>query len=391
MKPFNIDEIVENIKVLMLYVGIWPEEVPTIRYTLRALISFTTTTLLTLFLVLQGYRHFTSGDIANAVFELCLILVCGFAAFEVCYLHSNKKQFLKIFEDLRDPALIAHDDDFDDYVQNNVFLVTRLYKFFLYACVSTAVAIVICDLIYDYKTGPRTIAITASDNDIFPYILVFAWYLYGFGIIFTATIVGAFHGLTFTLIFVADAHFEILYRQIISATKYDSSNYDDEEEMNKKANNLLRICVIRHNAIERFLVSIENGLSFSFLIQLLVTLTLTALVGFSFFFVSVKSPNFIRCLFFFVADVIQLAMLCFACNEVILKSEKIRDACYMSDWNKYNTSVCKTLFIIMERSKRPLCFTAGKFAVISLETFITILKMSMSYFTLLKSVYEDSK
>lgn len=284
MKTFDIDEIIKDSKAVMMHVGIWPEEVPTMRYTFRVIIILLTTTIVTILLIIQTYRDFINGEIENVVFEICLVLVCGYASFVLCYLHYNKKQFFQIFKDLKDPVLTSHEDIFDRYVKTNMFLVIRLSKFLLFACISTAVAIFVSDFIYDYKTGPHTLAITASYND--PFLYIFAWYLYSIGTYFTACIIGAFHGSSFVLIFVADAHFEILYKQIIYYTTEPSPLYPyDELATNEKVNSLLRSCVIRHNAIERFIVSVENGLSFCFLVQLLVTLSITALVGFNFIFV----------------------------------------------------------------------------------------------------------
>lgn len=55
-----------------------------------------------------------------------------------------------------------------------------------------------------------------------------------------------------------------------------------------------------------------------------------------------------------------------------LQSENVKDACYQSDWVDFNLKVRKSLFIIMERSKRPVYLTAGGFANLSLDSYKSV-------------------
>lgn len=48
------------------------------------------------------------------------------------------------------------------------------------------------------------------------------------------------------------------------------------------------------------------------------------------------------------------------------------DACYMTEWVACGPLVRKTLFLIMERSKRPLILTAGKFIILSLSSLVGV-------------------
>lgn len=64
-------------------------------------------------------------------------------------------------------------------------------------------------------------------------------------------------------------------------------------------------------------------------------------------------------------------------QSATFKSTTIQDSCYLSDWINFDTKVRKTLFIIMERSKRPVYLTAGKFANLSLDSFKSVSKPTM--------------
>lgn len=50
----------------------------------------------------------------------------------------------------------------------------------------------------------------------------------------------------------------------------------------------------------------------------------------------------------------------------------LSEACYMSQWNKCDTSVCKSLAIIMERGKKPVVLRAGKLFSLTLTTLMKV-------------------
>ncbi|CAG9767691.1 unnamed protein product [Ceutorhynchus assimilis] len=65
-------------------------------------------------------------------------------------------------------------------------------------------------------------------------------------------------------------------------------------------------------------------------------------------------------------------------------SLEILTSCYFSCWYEYGTSIRRSLFILMERAKRPIEVQALGLITLSLETFISILKWTYSYFALLR-------
>ncbi|RZB39973.1 7tm 6 domain containing protein [Asbolus verrucosus] len=63
----------------------------------------------------------------------------------------------------------------------------------------------------------------------------------------------------------------------------------------------------------------------------------------------------------------------------------LADSIYMSRWYEYDSKSKKALFLLMERSKRPMILTAGKIIALTLETFTQTLKKSYSLLAVLKS------
>ncbi|KAF2890676.1 hypothetical protein ILUMI_15497, partial [Ignelater luminosus] len=84
-----------------------------------------------------------------------------------------------------------------------------------------------------------------------------------------------------------------------------------------------------------------------------------------------RSYEFLRTFIIFIGLLIQRIPFCLFGNAVTDKSMKVGDSCYETNWTECGPRVRKVLFIIMERSKRPTVFTAGKFVVLSLPLLVS--------------------
>lgn len=75
---------------------------------------------------------------------------------------------------------------------------------------------------------------------------------------------------------------------------------------------------------------------------------------------------------YLVLMLFQLLCYCWHGNEVQLVSGEIASNVFDIDWIVMNESVKNSLLLIMMRSQRPNFFTAGKFSLLSLQTFMTV-------------------
>ncbi|XP_039745365.1 odorant receptor 4-like [Pararge aegeria] len=91
--------------------------------------------------------------------------------------------------------------------------------------------------------------------------------------------------------------------------------------------------------------------------------------------------------FFLGAALTQVGILCWYADDIFTSSSGVANAVYESGW--YNSTIrCQSaLMILMQRSQKPLYFTAYKFSSITMATYSSILTSSYSYFTLLYTVY----
>ncbi|KAH1015249.1 hypothetical protein HUJ05_013011 [Dendroctonus ponderosae] len=93
--------------------------------------------------------------------------------------------------------------------------------------------------------------------------------------------------------------------------------------------------------------------------------------------------------FYLITMFTELGMYCWFGNFVYVESLEVINSCYLSHWEERGPAVRKTLFMLMERAKRPLEIKAVRFFTLSFDTFIVILKWSYSYFALLRNWMAD--
>lgn len=59
-------------------------------------------------------------------------------------------------------------------------------------------------------------------------------------------------------------------------------------------------------------------------------------------------------------------------HEVIIQSTSIANSCYDENLCDFGIRNQKSWILIMQRSQKPICFTVGKYAPLSLNTFLKV-------------------
>lgn len=153
--------------------------------------------------------------------------------------------------------------------------------------------------------------------------------------------------------------------------------------------NDLRKCIEHHCLIFDTIKKTENALSMMFLFQFLGSL-MTICVGlYQTSIVEKNSPTFVFMFCFTSAIMFQLYIICQNGQEMSNASEKVALAVYNSDWTILNSRMKKDLGFILFRSQQTCFLTAGKFSKLSLQTFMALVKGSVSYFMVLKKLNDN--
>lgn len=68
----------------------------------------------------------------------------------------------------------------------------------------------------------------------------------------------------------------------------------------------------------------------------------------------------------------QLLLLSYWGHRVLEESQAVADVCYQIDFVGSDTRFQKGLQLMIERSQRPIYFTAGKFSQVTLSNFVSV-------------------
>ncbi|GJQ73700.1 hypothetical protein Trydic_g14035 [Trypoxylus dichotomus] len=85
-----------------------------------------------------------------------------------------------------------------------------------------------------------------------------------------------------------------------------------------------------------------------------------------------------------VAICIQVLLFCYWGNEVTLESQSLALACYEVNFLGLSIQFQRQLVFMIQRCQKPVILTAGKFIHLSLSAYVAILRMSYSYYMVLR-------
>ncbi|CAH1374577.1 unnamed protein product, partial [Tenebrio molitor] len=174
--------------------------------------------------------------------------------------------------------------------------------------------------------------------------------------------------LTWMLITVASAEFEIL-KGNLEKIDYRSNGV---KEHSKIIENNFNKCVKHHKAVVNFVYKIEYTFSDGIFLQFFSSVIVICVTGFLMIIVPIPSMQFGFLAMYFLCMMCQVAMYCWYGHIVMTTSDNIGHSFYMSNWYESDITIRKNLSIFLEKTKKPVTLTAGKFITLSLTTFTRV-------------------
>lgn len=89
-----------------------------------------------------------------------------------------------------------------------------------------------------------------------------------------------------------------------------------------------------------------------------------------------------------IAFLSQITMYCIIGDHLKSQMEDVGAVIYQSAWYNFPVKLMRNLIFIFMRSQSPVQLHAGRFIVINLETYMSILKTSISYLSVLRVMVE---
>ncbi|KAJ8974557.1 hypothetical protein NQ317_007328 [Molorchus minor] len=220
------------------------------------------------------------------------------------------------------------------------------------------------------------------------------------------------------LIMVVCAQFNILNDSLKNLREYSKDELDVNArfrkemsvELQNKMDEKLWECVVHHRYILEYAFQFASEVTFLFtysiLGQFIVSVIIICITLFEITLLPWGSLKFFSLILYQLCMLLEIFLLCYYGNKVIVESMELTKCAYHDDWIDCSTKFKRNLLFFMTRSQVPLKLTAGGFFTLSLDTFVKaslhigtsygshltclpfqILKSSYSYFAVLNRVH----
>ncbi|XP_077255746.1 uncharacterized protein LOC143893851 [Temnothorax americanus] len=156
----------------------------------------------------------------------------------------------------------------------------------------------------------------------------------------------------------------------------------DHENYNRHIRNI----ILRHRHLIKLAEILEDNFNLICLQQTLGTVLLLCFTLYHMIVTSEHTEKASVIIFvLYVCSVLSTHLAyCYISECLINESTKLRESFYNSDWYNNSPSCTKLISIGMIRAEKPLTLTAGKFYVLSLSSYTSIVKTSMAYLSVLR-------
>ncbi|XP_047370183.1 odorant receptor 2a-like [Vespa velutina] len=158
-------------------------------------------------------------------------------------------------------------------------------------------------------------------------------------------------------------------------------------------NRRIRSLVKMHLKIIWMAESLDNAFNIVLLDELLGNSIVLA-ISIYYVLMSYDTAEMVTCctfVFFAFTALLMLYGFCVIGDQLTQQSENVLNAYYECNWQDMSNSTKRSLLICMIRSQKYFNLTGGKFYVFSLNGFTDILKTSMAYLSMLRTIIKKKK
>nr|XP_012143123.1 PREDICTED: uncharacterized protein LOC100881022 [Megachile rotundata] len=157
------------------------------------------------------------------------------------------------------------------------------------------------------------------------------------------------------------------------------------KNLGRKWRKMRKDLVRYHLHIINFVNSINSAFQYIIAIQFLISSSVLCLSVYQMSLLDLFTVDMLFSYSYVGSMFTQVYLYCWFGNEMTLKSTELADAIYGMDWTILPTDVQKDLLIIMIRSMKPVKITCAHILILSVDSFVSIIKISYSTYNLLKT------
>ncbi|XP_052744219.1 odorant receptor Or1-like [Bicyclus anynana] len=189
-----------------------------------------------------------------------------------------------------------------------------------------------------------------------------------------------------SMVIFACAQVDIIKDKILSIkpieAKYERDAEGKKEILSENYSKLIE-CIKHHQAIVSFTKLVEDAYHTFLLFQLVGSVGLICMSALRILVVDWRSMQFFSILTYLSVMISQLFVSCWCGHELTATSENLPTVLYTCAWYEQDVRFIRTLCFAMMCMKQPLVLRAGHYISLSRQTFVSILRMSYSYFAVL--------
>ncbi|XP_071556202.1 odorant receptor 10-like [Temnothorax nylanderi] len=159
----------------------------------------------------------------------------------------------------------------------------------------------------------------------------------------------------------------------------------------KKENDKFSILTARHRYLIEHAELLVDILSFVLLVQMLFSCLVISLMGFQ-FILALKTHDvvmIIKTTTVLGGLMLQLFVYSIVGDYLKCQMEEIADSIYSCNWYNFPLKLMRNVVFVIMRSQEPVQLLAGKFFVVNIKSFMTILKSSLSYISVLRVMVDE--
>ncbi|CAH1142515.1 unnamed protein product [Phyllotreta striolata] len=196
--------------------------------------------------------------------------------------------------------------------------------------------------------------------------------------------------LTIGLVIYAIGQFRILNELFANFDKY-AIQVQNQLKCSKEEACLtaLRECTIMHKKMLSFIDDFNDVMGNIMVLDFLQSSFQLASIVLQVLTTKVTLINFLLGFQFALSMVMRLLIYYWCANEIIVESSRISVSIYNSCWYEQPEVVKKSLLLLMQRCNKPCTLEIGSFGIMSLETFISIMRATYSFITLIYNVNNE--
>ncbi|XP_076683163.1 putative odorant receptor 85e [Andrena cerasifolii] len=166
---------------------------------------------------------------------------------------------------------------------------------------------------------------------------------------------------------------------------------DDERRTGNTFVHRYKTCIRFHQRLVSMTNDYNETYSSSMCVQMLSSTSIICLTGFQAVVVGGQSSDVIKFGIFLNAAISQLLYICWVGNELSYSSSVLDKSQWFSGWNdERSTDIVQVFALSTMFARQSIELKAGTFYILSLQTFIAIVRRSYSVYTLLNNIHSEN-